>query len=779
MKQLIKFFLLLCGIPLLAQRNVDTTVFSQWNETTGLYKIRSGTNLNFTNAISVFKSQLNLTNAHQFTEYFSETDRKGLTHKKYQHTFNSIKVHGSQLYAHGNINGQVELLDWQIADKIDAGSGLNLSASQAINTALSKCQSSKYFWQDTVLEREIRELQNNPGASHYPNPELIYYPVHGNPQNNYTLCYKMTISSVEPFYKDVIYINAATGVMESRLSQLDACHSLKSEQPKKADVSACNGNCFGGMTNTLFYGAQNINVSKKTFGIDCKYYLRDRCNQTLIHTRSKTVTSYNSGSPPNYEYTDQTTYFNYVSQIPGGTTHWGAEMALDFYRNVLNREGMNGQANDLLIYCNSNALGVANAYFDRGDNSVHFGSGNNNIAHSQIAALDIVGHEISHGLVRFCTELEGFGEHGALNEGFSDILGTMSEYYAKYWHSTSRPFSYVYGDENYNNTTFQIDGITLYAFRDMTYPKNTLTPDTYGGTYWSNPTNLSVDNGGKHVNCTILDYWFYLLCEGGNGTNDNSNAYCVKKIGKDAALAITYEALKYHIKTYSNFNAARLATIQAASDLYGAASDEVAQVTAAWYAVGVGGPFTGQVNYSNQTVNSQTDIHYNSKVSLQNVTANAPSLYVTSNTEIELINDVNLNAGSWVELYIAPVSCSGAARLINPNGDGSGRGQTANATTQSNSARSAVPVILNENDSRDNTYIQPNPSNGVFTLLLNENRETPQNVTVLDYQGKVVKEFSTINRHELDVNITELNTGIYFVKITYPDAVLLKKIVKN
>ena len=85
-----------------------------------------------------------------------------------------------------------------------------------------------------------------------------------------------------------------------------------------------------------------------------------------------------------------------------------------------------------------------------------------------------------------------------------------------------------------------------------------------------------------------MNHWFYLLTEGGNGTNDFLESYSVSGIGILKASKIVYRAETVYMTENTSFNDARLHTIRAAKDLYGENSDEVASVEDAWYAVGVG-----------------------------------------------------------------------------------------------------------------------------------------------------------------------------------------------
>lgn len=136
----------------------------------------------------------------------------------------------------------------------------------------------------------------------------------------------------------------------------------------------------------------------------------------------------------------------------------------------------------------------------------------------------------------------------------------------------------------------------------MSNPNSYGHPDTYGGTFWFNVNNCSPtsanDKCGVHTNSGVLNFWFFLLSDGGSGTNDLNNPYAVSPIGINDAAQIAYRTLVYGLSALSNFADTRNASIQAAIDLYGVNSCQVKSVTDAWYAVGVGGAYTGTIGMS-------------------------------------------------------------------------------------------------------------------------------------------------------------------------------------
>jgi hypothetical protein len=122
------------------------------------------------------------------------------------------------------------------------------------------------------------------------------------------------------------------------------------------------------------------------------------------------------------------------------------------------------------------------------------------------------------------------------------------------------------------------------AIRSMANPNAFNDPDTYKGTNWFTGT---ADAGGVHTNSGVQNFWFFLLSQGGSGTNDKGWAYSVSGIGRAKASAIAYRNLTVYLGANSTYNDARTGAISAAADLYGANSAEQQAVIKAWRAVGI------------------------------------------------------------------------------------------------------------------------------------------------------------------------------------------------
>jgi Zn-dependent metalloprotease len=271
---------------------------------------------------------------------------------------------------------------------------------------------------------------------------------------------------------------------------------------------------------------------------------------------------------------------------PALDVHWATEKVYDFYLNQLSRNSFDNAGTTIKSYMNANNAtgnaGLPNNAFWNGS-VMTYGNGDGTLL-SPLVSIDVVGHEFSHAVVQHTANLQYQGESGALNESFADIFGTAIEFYG----ATSP--NWTMGEN--------IVLISPFYMRSMSNPNSApptfgQQPDTYNGTYWVNPSSTQ-DNGGVHKNSGVQNYWYYLLSQGGSGTNDIGNAFSVSGIGINQATQIAYRNLRLYLSSNSNYMASYYGSLQAAEDLYGANSTQQNAVRAAWYAVGIGNNPNGQ-----------------------------------------------------------------------------------------------------------------------------------------------------------------------------------------
>jgi thermolysin len=186
--------------------------------------------------------------------------------------------------------------------------------------------------------------------------------------------------------------------------------------------------------------------------------------------------------------------------------------------------------------------------------------------------LDIVAHELSHGVTEFSSGLVYMNESGALNEAFSDFMGVSVKFFF-------RPAGNGLMQANYELGS---DVLRPGGIRSFDNPGVFGDPDHY-----SNRFVGDADNGGVHTNCTIIDHAFYLAIEGGTNRTSGLSVQGVGAANRDQIEKIFYRGFTFFLSSNANFSMARAATIQAARDLYGSVSAPERAVIQAWTAVGV------------------------------------------------------------------------------------------------------------------------------------------------------------------------------------------------
>jgi Zn-dependent metalloprotease len=187
-------------------------------------------------------------------------------------------------------------------------------------------------------------------------------------------------------------------------------------------------------------------------------------------------------------------------------------------------------------------------------------------------ALDIVAHELTHGVTDFTSRLIYQGESGALNESFSDILGVGAEFFHQPPGDGPLHADYILGE----------DVITPGGIRSMSNPSVFGHPDHYSLRY-TGPE----DNGGVHINCAIPNQAYYLAVEGGTNRTSRLAVSGVGPANRAEMERIFYRAFTELLPSNATFAMARAATLQAARDLSGSGSAAERAIAQAWTAVGV------------------------------------------------------------------------------------------------------------------------------------------------------------------------------------------------
>jgi len=253
---------------------------------------------------------------------------------------------------------------------------------------------------------------------------------------------------------------------------------------------------------------------------------------------------------------------------------FGASATWDYYKNV---HGRNGIKNDGVGAESNVHYGDAyvNAFWDDSCFCMTYGDG---IGDSHpLTSLDVAGHEMSHGVTSNTAGLIYEGESGGLNEATSDIFGSMVEFSTN---NAADPGDYLIGEKIDING----DGSPLRYMDDPTKDGSSL------GCWSTDAGNVDV-----HYSSGIANHFFYMLSEGSGAKNVNGVDYdsptcdgsTVTGIGHESAEKIWFNALSTKFTSTTDYADARVQTIAAADELFGAGSAESTAVAAAWTAVSV------------------------------------------------------------------------------------------------------------------------------------------------------------------------------------------------
>jgi Zn-dependent metalloprotease len=301
--------------------------------------------------------------------------------------------------------------------------------------------------------------------------------------------------------------------------------------------------------------------------IEGKYRLRET-------TRGKGIATINAenglGFASYVDFVQDTFPITSEKNRVGVSVHWASERTYDYFLETFGRNSYDDKGGKIISYADWTEDEDRDNAFWSGSFAA-YGAGDGEVRRS-FGALDVVGHEITHGVIDYSAKLVYRGESGALNESFCDIFGTAVEFFAE-----GANGDWLLGENVY---------IGQGSIRSMQNPKERSDPDTYLGEFWFD-TKLSDDNGGVHTNSGVQNYWFYLLSEGGSGENDHGIPYQVTGIGLEDAADIAYRNLTNYLLPDSRYLDAAGYSIRAAEDLFGEGSRQVSSVSSAWEAVGI------------------------------------------------------------------------------------------------------------------------------------------------------------------------------------------------
>ncbi|WP_181806206.1 M4 family metallopeptidase [Streptomyces shenzhenensis] len=472
-------------------------------------------------------------------------DKNGTQHVRYDRTYRRLPVLGGDFVVHLKADGAYRGADRATRSKISLASTVpDVSAPKAADLAVNALRAAN-------LGDALKQVRAK--------PQLVVDALHGTPK----LAWRTNAVGKDSLGNPV----ARTVLTDARSgAQIDAWDSIETATGDGKSLYS------GTVPLETTLSGSTYNLTDPTRG---NTFTGDAANKTDLCIFGICISR-----APNTVFTDADNHWGTGATSDRSSAavdaQYGTNETWDYYKNVHGRNGIagDGKGSYNRVHYGNN---YNNAFWDDSCFCMTYGDGDGT-TFGPLVALDVAGHEMTHGVTSKTAALTYSGESGGLNEATSDILGTLVEWYAN---NSSDPGDYLIGEEIVRS------GFGKTALRYMDQPSK----DGSSADYWSS----SVGNLDVHYSSGVANHFAYLLAEGSgaktiNGVSYNSPTYngsTVTGIGRDKLGAIWYRALTVYMTSSTNYAGARTATLNAAKDLYGAGSTEYNAVAAAWSAVNV------------------------------------------------------------------------------------------------------------------------------------------------------------------------------------------------
>ena len=450
-------------------------------------------------------------------------DRFGTKHLRYQQTYQGIPLWGKGVMVHLDAYDSVYLCQGRYEPTPES-----LDITPGITA-------------DEALEATMRHLEITTDCLHSAKTALVIYTAY---DGRMTLTYKVEISpSIDQRW--IYFIDTDNGTVVHRINNI---HNTV-DNASGIDLNSQNRTFNAWLAEGAYY------LIDPTIPLEDPPYapvpdIKSFGNTYILDARN--------GDSELYFITSSSADSGWDSA--GVSAAYNTRKVYDYYKNTFGRNGIDDNNMNYLIVVHLKE-NYANAFWN--GRFVCFGDGDNQTFSALAGSLDITAHEIQHGVTEFTAGLIYENQSGALNEAYSDIFACMVD-----------RDDWTVGEE-----------ITLVSpgyLRNLANPALGLDPlPTKMSEYRNLPNTEQGDHGGVHINMSIPSRAAYLIAEG--LTTEGLGA----SIGRDKTEKIFFRALTTYLQASSQFLDARVATIQAAEDLYGGGSTEVSAVQAAWDVVEV------------------------------------------------------------------------------------------------------------------------------------------------------------------------------------------------
>ncbi|HEX9009180.1 MAG TPA: M4 family metallopeptidase [Holophagaceae bacterium] len=482
--------------------------------------------------------------------------------------YRGVKVFGGEAIVHLG-GGRTRGITDGLVRGLALGTVPSLSAAEALAAAHQALAPKGPYVQAPTAELVIAPVEQRGAAA-----RVLAWHIHTELENG----------ADETAHTD-FFVDARTGAI------LDRWSTLRTSASTGTGLSQYSGTVSLD-TNSLATGFELRDMTRGTGGTYGQNVVTNMNHSTSVNGAIYTDTDNTWGDGLNYVEGTDTTAAN--GQTAAVDAAFGMQKTWDLYKNVYGRNGIDGVGTATFSRVHY-STSYDNAFWSDSCFCMTYGDGN---AFTTLTSLDVAGHEMSHGVMAKTAALVYKGESGGLNEANSDIYGTMVEFYARGAGTTAIPNYTAIG-----GTISTVGGVVPAAnyligeqleTASFTHPLRWMYKPSLDGkspdAWYSTIKRLDV-----HYSSGPANHWFFLLAHGsqidtfsGGIQSPLANGVTsITGIGNDKAAGIWYRALTKYMTSSTVYAGARTATLQAATDLYGATSAEYAAVNLAWKAVNV------------------------------------------------------------------------------------------------------------------------------------------------------------------------------------------------
>jgi Zn-dependent metalloprotease len=263
-----------------------------------------------------------------------------------------------------------------------------------------------------------------------------------------------------------------------------------------------------------------------------------------------------------------------VNDLAVNEAYDGSGTTYDLYYNIYHRNSLDnkGLKLDSTVHYQK---GYDNAFWN-GQQMV-YGDGDEDLPTSEqlfnrfTIAIDVIGHELTHGVTQFSANLAYWEQPGALNESLSDVFGSLVKQFNT--KQSASDADWLIGQGLF---TSNVKGVALRSMKapGTAYDDPVLGKDPQPA-HMKDYVKIVEDNGGVHINSGIPNHAFYI-------TAIEIGGFAWEKTGM-----IWYKTLIEKLSSLSNFQNAADLTYQVAGELYGTNSLEQKAVQKGWAEVGI------------------------------------------------------------------------------------------------------------------------------------------------------------------------------------------------